>query len=103
MLWRFDHFPAENVVTSADGTYIAQERTLPEGSVRPYGQGVFIRHRFNPFWASSKLVFAGYCKPDMRLTWTKPSQLTIGCIVSEGTVVQFSAPEGVTVALGGDA
>jgi hypothetical protein len=34
-LWRFDHFPAESVVISASGSYVAQERTLPEGSIRP--------------------------------------------------------------------
>src|SRR3546814_4026850 len=63
--WRFDHFPSGDVAAPATGNYIAQIHTLPEGSVRPYSQGVFVRHRYIPLWVTSKLVFAGYCKPEI--------------------------------------
>ena len=95
MLWRLDHSPPGDV--AASGSYLAQVRTLSEGSVRPYGQGVFLRHRYIPLWATSKLVFESYCDPDMRLVWTTDKQLAVGCVVAEGTVVQFPPPAGITV------
>ena len=96
-LWRMDHSPAEDPTSSPSGDYVAQERTLPEGSDLPYGQGVFVRRGYIPLWATSKLVFAGYCKPDIRLAWPTAKQLTVGCVVAEGSVLQFPPPTGITV------
>jgi hypothetical protein len=93
--WRFQHAAAGGGPTLS-GQYVAQFRRLPEGSVRPYGQGVFVRYRYVPLWATSRLVFAGYCKPGTRsVVWSRLDKLTVRCVVAEGTTVQFSPPAGV--------
>jgi hypothetical protein len=97
LLWRFDHPLPGQAAASLQGDYVAQARTLPEGSELPYGQGVFVRNRYMPLWATSKLVFAGYCKPDVRLAWPTAEQLTIGCVVAEGAVMRFSPPAGIVI------
>jgi len=101
--WRLDHPLAGDSIVSPSDDYVAQERTLPESSVVPYGHGVFVRRAYIPFWATSRLVFAGYCKPEVRLAWSAPKQLEVGCVVAEGAVVQFPHPAGVTVLHGGGA
>jgi hypothetical protein len=103
LLWRMEHSPTGITVPSPDGAFFAQERSLPEGAVRPYGQAVFVRRAGLPFWAASKMVFAGYCKPEVGLAWPAARQLRIGCIVAEGSVVTFAAPSGVTVVHDGGA
>lgn len=96
-LWRFDHSLAGDSIVSPSGKYVAQKCSLPERSVVPYGQGVFVRRAHIPLWATSRLVFAGYCKPEVRLLWLDAKQLEIGCVVAEGTVLQFPHPAGITV------
>ena len=97
ILWRLDHSPAGAVVTSTDGRFVAQERSLPEGSELPYGHGVFVRRSGLPFWAASKLAFAAYCRPEVRLAWAPEQQLNVICVVAEGSVLSLSAPAGITV------
>ena len=97
MLWRFDHPLPGNVSVASGGFYVAQQRTLPEASELPYGQGVFVRHRYIPLWATSQLVFAAYCEPKMALAWPTSDHLTIRCVVEEGRVMQFPAPSGIAV------
>lgn len=45
-----------NSIASPAGDYVAQERSLPEGSELPYGHGVFVRRAGVPLWATSKLA-----------------------------------------------
>ena len=46
MLWRLQHLP---LGTIASGRYhVAQMRSLPEYFELPYGQSIFVRHRFFP-------------------------------------------------------
>src|SRR3546814_12820871 len=78
--WRFDHFPSGDVAAPATGNYIAQIHTLPEGSVRPYSQGVFVRHRYIPLWVTSKLVFAGYYKPGEHLVRSEERRVGNECV-----------------------
>ena len=103
VLWRFDHPLPGDTAASPSGSYIAQARSLPEGSELPYGQGVFLRHRYLPLWAASTMVFAAYCKPDIRLGWPTTKRLTVGCSVAEGTVVLFPPPGDITVVHDGGA
>ena len=102
-LWRLDHSLAGNSIASPTGDYVAQERSLPERSELPYGRGIFVRRAGVPLWVTSKLVFAGYCKPKMRLAWPTAKQLAVGCVVVEGSVLQFPAPAGITVIHSGGA
>ncbi|WP_345294898.1 hypothetical protein [Luteimonas vadosa] len=102
-LWRLEHLPAKRPVASPTGDYVAQQRSLPERSDLPYGQGIFVRHHGLPLWATSKLVFAGYCKPGIRLAWPSAKQLTVSCVVAEGSVLQFPPPAGITVVHDGGA
>ena len=97
LLWRLDHSLAGNPAASPSGDYVAQERALPEGSDLPYGQGIFVRRAYLPLWATSRLVFAGYCKPEIRLAWPTAKQLTVGCVVVEGSALRFPPPAGITV------
>ena len=101
--WRFDHPIPKITVRSPDGDYVAQVRTLTEQKVLPYGQAVFVRHNYIPLWATSKMVFVAYCKPDVTLAWRTSKQLAIGCIVAEGAVKQFPPPAGVIVVHDGGA
>jgi hypothetical protein len=92
--WRIDHMiPGPS---SSSGDYVAQTRSLPEGSVLPYGYGVFVRSRYIPLWATSTLVFAGYCKPDPQLQWLSAKQLSVKC-ADDGSAKLFLAPDGVVV------
>ena len=97
VLWRFEHPIPGAVATSQEGVYVAQPRSMPEGSELPYGQGVFVRHEYMPLWATSKLVFAAYCKPGMHLNWFGPKQLVVTCGVAEGSVLKLPHPSGITV------
>jgi hypothetical protein len=103
VLWRLDHPLPGDLSAASGGSYVAQQRTLPEGSELPYGQGVFVRHRYVPLWATSKLVFAAYCKPEMALAWPTSDHLAISCVVAEGQVTQFPTPSGITVTHDGGA
>jgi hypothetical protein len=96
-MWRFDHALPEDSITSPQGDHVAQERALPEDSELPYGQGVFVRRAYVPLWATSKLVFAGHCKPDLRVAWSAARQLTVACVVAEGEVLMPPPPAGITV------
>ena len=95
--WRFDHPLPGDVSAAPGGSYVAQQRSLLEGSALPYGQGVFVRHRYVPLWATSKLIFAAYCKPEMALAWPTSDHLVVRCVVEEGQVLQYPAPWGITV------
>ncbi len=103
LLWRFDHPLPNDAVTSPQGEFVAQTRTLPEGSELPYGHGVFVRHRYLPLWAASNLVFAAYCKPDVSLAWPAAQQLSVGCAIFERTAIRFPPPAGITVVHDGGA
>jgi len=103
VLWRFEHSIAGNPVASPTGDYVAQDRSLPESSELPYGQGVFVRRASLPLWATSKLVFAGYCNPEVRLVWLTANQLSVGCVVAEGSILKFPPPAGITVVHDGGA
>jgi hypothetical protein len=92
--WRIDHMVPGPI--SSGGNYIAQTRSLPEGSVLPYEQGVFVRSRHIPFWATSTLVFAGYCKPEVQLQWLTAQHLSVRC-ADDGSSKLFRAPDGVVV------
>lgn len=48
-------------------------------------------------WATSTLVFAGYCEPDMQLKWSTAQELVVGCNVVEEEPKLFSPPDGVVV------
>ena len=96
-LWHIGRGAHGPSVPSPSGIFVAQIHFLPEGSVVPYGQGVQVRYRFLPFWSTSTLVFAGYCKPGMRLHWRSGNELDVECIVAEGTPKMLPAPKGVVV------
>jgi len=97
VVWRFDHSLAGDPVVSPAGDYVAQLRSLPEGAVVPYGQGVFVRRALVPLWSVSRLVFAGYCETDVRATWLTSRQIRVGCAIAEGSAVPFPHPAGITV------
>jgi hypothetical protein len=64
--------------------YAAEVRTLPEGSLLPYGSGVFLYLRLVPLRSvSATLVFVGYCG-DTQLNWLSPNELQIVCGLAEG-------------------
>ncbi len=81
---------------------MAQIRFLDEDpAAAPYGQGVFVGKRYWPQWATSKLVFAGYCKPEMKLHWTDANHLAVECVTTERAPKLFPAPDGIHVSLRG--
>ena len=86
-LWRFDHHTTQPSVASPSGAQLAEVRAMPEGSVVPYGTGVFLRSR----WAvllgiQAELVFAGYCGA-IKPTWPNQQLLQIECELIEGEPV----------------
>lgn len=86
-LWRFDHHTTQPSVASPSGAQFAEVRAMPEGSVVPYGTGVFLRSR----WAvllgiQAELVFAGYCGA-IKPTWPNQQLLQIECELIEGEPV----------------
>ncbi len=101
-MWELEHSPQDgDRIQPSPGPYIAQVRALSEGDVvAPYGQGVFLRHRRRPHWSTSTLVFAGYCKPELKLVWLSARELAIECKIAEGTPKLLSAPKGILVTVG---
>jgi hypothetical protein len=86
-LWRFDHRSVLPSMASPSGAQLAEVRAMPEGSVVPYGTGVFLRSR----WAvllgmQAELVFAGYCGA-IKPAWPNPQLLEIECELLEGEPV----------------
>jgi hypothetical protein len=86
-LWRFDHHTVQPSVASPSGAQLAEVRAMPEGSVVPYGTGIFLRSR----WAlllgmQAELVFAGYCGA-IKPVWPNLRQLQIECDLIEGEPV----------------
>lgn len=99
-MWRIEHGAVESSsALSPSGQYIAQVMSLSEGDLVPYGQGVFVRHPRIPLWSTSTLVFAGYCRPEIRLQWYSARELNVKCTVSEGTPKLLSAPDDLVVTL----
>lgn len=93
--WRIGHSVRGHV--SSGGAYVAQVYSMPEGSALPYGQGVYVRRRYIPLWATSAIVFAGYCKPEIQLQWLTAKHLSVKCAIAEGVPKQFSTPGDVVV------
>jgi len=59
-LWRFDHHIVQPSVASPSGEQLAEVRAMPEGSVVPYGTGIFLRSRWSVILGmQAELVFAG--------------------------------------------
>jgi hypothetical protein len=86
-LWRVDHRTVQPSVASPSGAQLAEVRAMPEGSVVPYGTGVFLRSR----WAvllgmQAELVFAGYCGA-IKPAWPNPQLLEMECELLEGEPV----------------
>lgn len=86
-LWRFDHHIVQPSVASPNGAQVAEVRAMPEGSVVPYGTGIFLRSR----WAvllgvQAELVFAGYCGA-IKPAWPNQQMLQIECELIEGEPV----------------
>ena len=94
-LWRLQHLPVGG--TGFGKHHVAQVRSLPESSELPYGQGIFVRYRFLPIWATSRLVFAAYCAPGVSIEWSASGQLAINCDTEKGRELNLSPPVGVTV------
>lgn len=101
--WRAFQPAIGKPVVSPSGDYVAQFRFLDEGSAAPYGQGVFLRNRYLPLWATSKLVFAAYCKPGEKLHWRDTSNLMVECVVAEGAPKVFSTPNSILITHNGGA
>ncbi len=83
MLWRLDHPLIQEAVPSPSGSQVAEVRSLPEGSLVPYGTGVFLR----PNWAvvqsfHAELAFAGYCGT-IAARWPSDQRLSIQCELLE--------------------
>ena len=94
-LWRFDYFPLGDAIS---GKYhIAQVRTLTEDSELPYGQGAFVRRRFIPLWASSKLVFSAYCERSMSVEWQAADRLSVNCVLTKSGKLKLSTPADIDV------
>lgn len=93
--WRLDRIVQGDL--ASDGNYVAQFWAMPEGSALPYGQGVYVRHWYNPFWATSTLVFAGYCRPKETLQWLTPNHLLVKCGIAEGAPKSFPPPGNIVV------
>ena len=86
-LWRFDHHILQPSVASPSGAQLAEVRAMPEGSVVPYGTGIFLRSR----WAvllgmQAELVFAAYCGA-IKPVWPNQRRLEIECELIEGEPV----------------
>ncbi|MFZ6818978.1 hypothetical protein [Undibacterium sp. Ji22W] len=98
-MWDLEHAPLGSESAQASpGLYVAQVRSLSEGdSAAPYGQGVFLRHRQMPRWSTSTLVFAGYCKPEMKVAWVSAHKLAVKCTIAEGNPKLLPAPANIVV------
>jgi hypothetical protein len=80
VVWRLDAVFQE----VPGGWWVAEERTLPEGSILPYGTAVYIRPRYVPFHRPfSRLVALGHCG-SVDLTWESAGRLRVTCVNSEG-------------------
>jgi len=80
-----DHPHVQQSVASPRSHLVAEVRWMPEGSLLPYGQGVFL----HPWWAvmksfQSELAFAGYCA-SVDQAWKNDRRLTVGCKLSGDT------------------
>ncbi|UXH76138.1 hypothetical protein [Roseateles amylovorans] len=93
--WRMQHFPVNGPVVGR--WHVAQVRALTESSQLPYGQGVFVRHRFVPLWLNASLVFAGYCETRPSVEWKEAGQLIVNCKVREGQPARMFQTGGVAV------
>lgn len=79
-LWRLDHVEAGLPVPSPSGNVVAQHYYLPEGSVAPYGDGVYLRRVWQPFRSiGSTLVFAGNCGASLEVVWMSERELEVRC------------------------
>jgi hypothetical protein len=94
-IWRFEHTERDEE-TESSPRYGAKVFHLPEDSVLPYGQGVFVKHRSIPFWFLSRLAFAGYCGPKMSIRWRGDNDLLVECTTDEA-LKQVSNPDEVMV------
>lgn len=102
-MWRMEHGALDSgSALSPSGKYLAEARMLSEGDVVPYGQGVFVRNPHTPFSSASTLVFAGYCRPEIRAQWRSAKELVVECVVSEGTSKLLSPPDDMVVTHDGD-
>lgn len=95
--WGLERVEIGTNAASPDGDYVAQFYTLPENSVIPYGQGVYVHRRLVPVWLSSRLVFAAYCGPNTQLHWRTRRELVITCNVTEGEPKVLPPPKGIVV------
>jgi hypothetical protein len=102
-MWDLEHSPrGGEKAQPSPGLYIAQVRSLSEGdTAAPYGQGVFLRHRQMQRWSTSTLVFAGYCKPEIKLAWLSARELAVECKIAEGVPKLLPAPKGIAVTVRG--
>ena len=83
-LWRLDHPVSEASAGSQSGSQVAEVRFMPEGSVVPYGSGVFVRSRWVVLLsAQSELAFAAYCG-NITTRWPSEQRLSIRCELLEG-------------------
>lgn len=95
--WSLERVEIGTNAVSPNGDYVAQFYTLPENSIIPYGQGVYVHRRFVPVWVSSRLVFAAYCGPNTQLHWRTPRELVVTCNVIEGEPKMLPPPKGILV------
>lgn len=86
-LWRIDYYTVQPGVASPSGAHFAEVRSMPEGSVVPYGTGVFLRSRWAVLLGTqAELVFAGYCGT-IEPAWVNQKLLQIECELIEGEPV----------------
>jgi hypothetical protein len=97
-LWRLDHPAAGVAVASPSGAQVAEVRFMPEGSVVPYGSGVFVRPRWGVLHGvQSELAFAGYCG-SLKPQWHGERRVGIACERLEGSpYLKSQLQDGTTV------
>ena len=84
LMWRLEHPVIQQASSSPSGTQVAEARSMPEGSVVPYGSGVFLRSKWAVLLSvQSELAFAAYCA-DITAHWPREQQLSIHCELLEG-------------------
>jgi hypothetical protein len=83
-LWRSERVVFAPATMSPSGHYYAEVRSMPEGSILPYGTGVYVWPRWIPMRTfGADLVFVGYCRQTL-LEWSSNEELHVVCSEAEG-------------------
>ena len=84
LTWRLDHPPAQAAIHSPNGSQVADVRFMPEGSVIPYGAGIFLRSKWAVMHSlQAEFAFGAYCG-NLAAQWSSDQRLAVHCDLLEG-------------------